>query len=160
MTKARRATKKAGENTAAKCLMLRTRQQKRAACENQSLTEVIDIDTYQFKASPVKRRVWITNGLYSLTQIEREILTSPVGWLSDPIIDASQLLLKQQSMLPGFQVASVGMTQAFDIQQQGFIQILHNGFGHWLTISTIGATSPSEVFVYDSLYYSIGTYVI
>ena len=62
-------------------------------------------------------------------------------------------------MLPGFQVASVGMTQAFDIQQQGFIQILHNGFGHWLTISTIGATSPSEVFVYDSLYYSIGTYV-
>ena len=72
--------------------MLRTRQQKRAACENQSLTEVIDIDTYQFKASPVKRRVWITNGLYSLTQIEREILMSPVGWLSDPIIDVSQLL--------------------------------------------------------------------
>ena len=32
------------------------------------------------------------------------------------------------------------------------MQILHNGHNHWLTISTVGATSPTEVFVYDSLY--------
>ena len=33
-----------------------------------------------------------------------------------------------------------------------FIQILHNGKDHWITISTIGAKHP-EVFVFDSLYY-------
>ena len=31
------------------------------------------------------------------------------------------------------------------------MQILHNGHGHWLTISTVGVTHP-EVSVYDSMY--------
>ena len=33
------------------------------------------------------------------------------------------------------------------------MQILHNGHGHWLTVSTVGAPA-SSVFVYDSLYSS------
>ena len=41
----------------------------------------------------------------------------------------------------------------------GFIQIVHDGFGHWLTISTIEATSSTEVFIYDSMYASISTNV-
>ena len=84
---------------------------------------------------------------------------SPAGWLSDPIIDAAQLLLKKKCKLPGFQETSYGMTLAFDVQRREFIQILHDGFGHWLTISTIGATNPGEVFVYDSMYPSVGTNV-
>ena len=32
-----------------------------------------------------------------------------------------------------------------------FIQILHTGNNHWVTISTIGA-EPSEAFIYDSKY--------
>ena len=35
------------------------------------------------------------------------------------------------------------------------MQILHDGHGHWLTISTIGATRDAEVFVYDSLFNSV-----
>lgn len=34
------------------------------------------------------------------------------------------------------------------------MQILHNGEGHWLTISTIGIESPATVNVYDSKYYT------
>ena len=52
------------------------------------------------------------------------------------------------------------MTLAYDVLRGGFIQILHDGFGHWLTINTIEATkSPTEVFVYDSMYTSISTNV-
>ena len=51
------------------------------------------------------------------------------------------------------------MTLAYDVLRGGFIQIVHDGFGHWLTISTIEAASPTEVFVYDSMYASINTNV-
>ena len=40
-----------------------------------------------------------------------------------------------------------------------YVQVIHNGFGHWLTITNIGAESDAEVMVYDSLYPSIGTFV-
>ena len=39
----------------------------------------------------------------------------------------------------------------FDVEPGEFVQILNNGRGHWLTISTIGTTHP-EVQVYDSMY--------
>ena len=40
-----------------------------------------------------------------------------------------------------------------------FVQVVHNGFGHWLTVTNIGADSDAEIMVYDSLYPSIGTFV-
>ena len=40
----------------------------------------------------------------------------------------------------------------FTIQTGEFVQILHCRSGHWLTVSTIGAEHPAEVFVYDSMY--------
>ena len=59
----------------------------------------------------------------------------------------------------GFQDTCLGLTMAFDIQCGEFIQILHDGHGHWLTISSIGASKEvTEIFVYDSTYPSIGTY--
>ena len=38
----------------------------------------------------------------------------------------------------------------FDVEPGEFVQILHNGAGHWVTISTIGQKHP-EVQVFDSL---------
>ena len=38
-----------------------------------------------------------------------------------------------------------------------FVQILHNGLDHWITISTFGAVE--DVFVYDSLYCSVSSSV-
>ena len=43
----------------------------------------------------------------------------------------------------------------FDNEPGEFIQILHTGDGHWVTISTIGTTHPT-VHIYDSLYTSAG----
>ena len=39
---------------------------------------------------------------------------------------------------------------AFNIVKEGFVQVLHTGRGHWVTVSTIGC-STAEVDVYDSL---------
>ena len=39
----------------------------------------------------------------------------------------------------------------FDIIREEMVQILHSGGSHWITVSTIGSTSPSTVRVYDSL---------
>ena len=140
--------------------MQRNRQRKRVACAGaRGDDKVINMDTYEFAASPAKRRPWIVNGDYTLTQKEREILMSPVEWLPDSIINAAQLVLKKESGLLGFQETTLGMTLAYDVLRGGFIQILHDGHGHWLTVSTIEATSPTEVFVYDSMYVSTNTNV-
>lgn len=45
----------------------------------------------------------------------------------------------------------LGQTMNFDIEPGEFVQILHNGHGHWLTISTVGNEHP-QVEVYDSAY--------
>ena len=67
------------------------------------------------------------------------------------------MLLKNQFLLPaGLQDVTLGRTLAYDIQRREFIQILHNGSCHWLTITTIGA-EKEHVFVYDSLYPSVGS---
>ena len=48
---------------------------------------------------------------------------------------------------------------AFDVQCDEFVQVLHNGAGHWLTVSSIGATKGKpEIFVYDSMYQSVGSF--
>ena len=73
------------------------------------------------------------------------ILLSPVGWLNDSIITATQNLLKMQTSLRGFQSPMLGNTYGFNVQRDDFIQILHDGHGHWLTVSNIGATSHNEI---------------
>ena len=48
---------------------------------------------------------------------------------------------------------------AFEIQRQPFVQILHDGHGHWLTISGIGGKpGNTDISVYDSIYLSVGSY--
>lgn len=42
------------------------------------------------------------------------------------------------------------------IETSEFVQVLHNGHDHWLTVSTIGA-QPGDIFVYDSKYLSVST---
>ena len=82
---------------------------------------------------------------------DKEILLSD-SWLNDRLINAAQKLLQAAfSHIPGFQCTLLGQAMAFDVECGEFIQILHNGQGHWLMISTIGTKHP-EVNVYDSLY--------
>ena len=37
--------------------------------------------------------------------------------------------------MPGFQDTRLGQSLCFEIQQGEFIQILHDGHGHWLMVS-------------------------
>ena len=53
--------------------------------------------------------------------------------------------------IQGLQNVALGHTLAFDVIQGEFIQVLHNGQGHWVTISTIGC-QQAEVDVFDSLF--------
>ena len=39
----------------------------------------------------------------------------------------------------------------FNIEMDEFVQIIHTGEGHWVTVSTIGNVQP-EVLIYDSMY--------
>ena len=51
----------------------------------------------------------------------------------------------------GLQDPIFGQSLRFDIVCDEMVQILHSGGNHWITVSTIGSTSPSTVRVYDSL---------
>ena len=94
----------------------------------------------------------------SLTRI-KNVWWNSLAWLNDRIIEAALDLLRKQSQVPGFQDICLGMTMAFEIQRQPFVQILHDGHGHWLTISSIGGKpGNTDISVYDSMYLSVGSY--
>ena len=59
------------------------------------------------------------------------------------------LIKESYSQVYGFQDASLGQTLGFDVLTEEFIQVLHTGRGHWVTISTIGC-SIAEVDIFDS----------
>ena len=79
---------------------------------------------------------------------------SSTGWLDDTIINQAQSILREQFGAAGFQNTTLGTRLLFDVIRSEFIQILHNGKNHWLTIPTIGLPA-STVNVYDSLYQSL-----
>ena len=109
----------------------------------------IDVETYKFKKKKQTLKPWISK--LNLNLQEKRILMSPTGWLNDSIIDAAQKLLKiANTAIPGLQMNY--RTHSFDIQTGEFVQVLHNGNDHWVTISTIGVESSAVVKVYDSLY--------
>ena len=121
---------------------------------------VIDLDTgtritrRQHRTAPAhskKMQPWIDNDIMKLSNGDRGVIKSPTGWLTDDIIDAAQKTLQKQFGIPGFQSVARGQCCHFDVEPDEFIQILHNGRGHWVTISTIGTKHP-EVLVYDSMH--------
>ena len=75
------------------------------------------------------------------------------------LIDEAQALLRKQFQVLGFQDTCLGMTMAFEIQRQPFVQILIDGHGHWLTMSSIGGKPGNrDISVYDSIFPSVGSY--
>ena len=119
--------------------------------------EVIDVDKYQAGNKSQNEKFWIRE--LNLLERDRDILLNPAGLLNDSIIDAAQKLLKQAfPALSGLQSVCCGLTMNFDIEPSEFVQVIHNGRGHWLTISTIRTSRP-DIHVYDSMYPSAGTFV-
>lgn len=94
-----------------------------------------------------------------LFESDKSILLDPVGWTTDTIVNASQMLLKSQfPLLNGLQDTALGYVMSFEIQQGEFLQILHSAGNHWLLVSSIGLEYPN-VYVYDSLYDTVSTMV-
>ena len=120
-----------------------------------SKMKIIDVDNHQPSKKVRKENFWIEE--LNLLEEDREILLSPVGFLTDNIVDAAQMLLKQAFSTPGFQNVCCGLTMNFDIQHGEFVQILHDGFNHWFTVSTVGTSHP-VIHVYDSMYSTTGTH--
>ena len=114
--------------------------------------KIIDLDKVKVSINLTDDSPWLPN--LNLRTADRDILLSKGEWLNDLLIDAAQSVLKTENNdLSGFQSTVLGQNLSFNPEQREFVQILHNGRGHWLTVSTVGAPS-SSVFVYDSLYSS------
>ena len=72
---------------------------------------------------------------HGLTKQDWDILTKN-GWVTDNVINEAQSLLKiQYPHLNGLQSVMLGITLSYTKE---FIQVLHTGRGHWVTLSTIG----------------------
>ena len=86
---------------------------------------------------------------------DEKILLRPDAWLNDKLINAGQHLIKQKySHISSLQEVSLGLTLSFNVAQTEFVQVLHNGSGHWVTVSTIGSSCTStstKVDVFDSM---------
>ena len=98
-----------------------------------------------------KSKCWLEVGDVLLSEEHKSIIESNTQWLDDAIINASQYLLHSQYGISGLQATTLGYHLTFDIMRKDFVQILHNGEDHWLTISTLGLPS-GHVNIYDSLY--------
>ena len=109
------------------------------------------------KARKVRcRKQWMEVEDVKLYEEHRCILESN-KWVDDVLINASQFLLHSQYGRPGFQATTLAYNIRFDVMRE-FIQILHNGDDHWVTISTIGL--PSGLMnVFDSLYDTCNSFI-
>ena len=149
--------KEVGKNVMAKEMMYkrRARNQRKVAIQK---PDIVDADKYKpSQRSLMEDKFWIEE-LYLLER-DRDILLSPAGWLTDNLIDAAQMLLRQAfPALSGLQSVCCGRTMNFIVEPAEFVQVIHNGRGHWLTVSTIGTSHP-DIHVYDSMYPSVNTCV-
>ena len=112
--------------------------------------EVINVDTEaantMLPSASAQPQPWV---LY-LTRSNEQILLSG-DWMTDSLINAGQQLIQQAfPHVRGLQNVSLGHTLAFSVEQGEFIQVMHNGHNHWVTVSTIGC-GPAEVDIFGSL---------
>ena len=95
---------------------------------------------------------WIKNSLYVLNEKDRQLITSPTGWLDDRIIQASQLLLAQHFPdIEGLQSPTLEQIQGFRVHSGEFLQLLNVRRSHWILVSNVGC-DKGVVHVYDTMY--------
>ena len=114
------------------------------------------VDPDDVEPSHKTRKTKKTGHGYNLASEDKSVLLS---WLNDRLINVAQEMLKQTAPSPvGLQDVTLGNTLAYNIQTSEFVQILHDGHQHWVTISTIGA-KRNEIFIYNSLGTSVSSSV-
>ena len=137
-------------NKAAQNLLFKWRQSRLRNESNEKT--VVTLDDYHLTGETSEPQPpWINNGLVTLSIADKAILEGK-EWLTDSIVNAAQTMLADQfNMTTGFQSTNAGLCMTFTIEPDEFVQILHDGSAHWVTISTISCMHP-EVKIFDSLY--------
>ena len=139
-------------------LMLKRRETRRKlkpGFKSKLPKEPIVVEDYQVKNPPPP--LWMPE--FGLYMTDRDILLTPDQWLTDSIVDAAQDLIKRiNPAIGGLQRVCCGLTMAFMVEPDEFLQIVGTGNGHWILISTVGTKHPT-VLVYDSVYYTVSTFV-
>ena len=117
-------------NQAAHDLMLKWRRSREKKENTGNITTITVDDNESGSISSSKPQPWINNGLVTLSMADKAILEGS-NWLTDDIVNAAQTMLADQfSIMTVFQNTNAGMTMAFAIEPDEFIQILHDGGGH------------------------------
>jgi hypothetical protein len=134
--------------TTVKDLYFRQRQKKIQQPPISKRKTIIDLDKV-LSPQNEQPKIWISE---PLTYSDKHALANG-DWLTDHLVDAGQKLIKQAyNHNPGLQSVVLAHCLAFTVMKgKEFIQILHTGNHHWITISTIGCQS-NEVDVFDSLH--------
>ena len=72
-------------------------------------------------------------------------------WLTDAVIDAAQVLLKEGfPEMGGLQRTTLGHTLTYAVERGEFVQIVNVRGNHWITVSNIGC-QLNHLNVYDSI---------
>ena len=70
--------------------------------------------------------MWVSNGAYTLSCRDRDVVLSRRGWLTDKIICAAQMLLLQFfPNMAGLQPPTLQRVFAFQVHSGEFVQIIH-----------------------------------
>lgn len=105
----------------------------------------------RYSMTIVTRMLWLLQDVFY-----RDVLES-ADWLTDNIVNATQVLLQEKYRVPGLQSTGFGRTLSFDVLgHTEFVQVLHSSDQHWIVVSTIGC-KYSHVKVYDSMYSDVPT---
>ena len=135
-------TRKLRTNYKAKALACKLRQQARSLQEPETI--VINVDSHNLSSQEHEKH-WVDG----LTKSDQAVLINN-GWLTDKIINEAQSLLKKKyPYVNGLQDVTLGLTLSFAIQTEEFVQILHTGHAHWVTVSNIGC-KDGEINIFDS----------
>ena len=114
---------------------------------------ITDVRKVQELPEKIKRPMLI----HKLTKKDYTVIVNN-GCLSDDHIMTAQNILHQQfPLIDGFLSKSLGVVGQFTPMKSNFIQIIHTGAFHWLTVSNVtsGNQSPTHIDLYDSLYHGM-----
>ena len=124
------------------------RESEQTAKKGKESSVLIDLEVLPSPKTREEPLKWVGN----LLRDDEKVLLNPNEWLTDKLMDAGQLLIKEcYHQVRGLQSVSLGLTLAFEVQREEFVQVLHIAGNHWVTVSTIGYHSSGEVDVFDCM---------
>lgn len=94
------------------------------------------VDLTNYHAPPSTPSYWIEE--LQLTLKDKDII-SKGAWLNDNIVSAELALMNNTFLhIEGLQESILGETLTFNVCQRAFVQFLHVGGNHWITVTTLG----------------------